>query len=299
MSIRLLKTLIAVQEQGTFSAAAESVFVTHAAVSQQMKTLEEQWGVVLFDRSKRTPELTPIGRAMVAKAREVVMAYDNMLPSVMGDDGWAGQLIIGAVPTTLTGLIPLTVLNLKVAYPLLRVKVVPGLTNDLIRRVERGDIDAALLTRPHTLPRDHGWFSIAHESMELLASEQCRSNDPVELLQNNPYIRFSREAVVGGLIDNWLQDNGIKVVESMELESLESISSMVLANLGVSIVPKRCVASPNPLPLKRFVIDDPGCQRELGMLCASGTVKGRLLEAVYEHLLNAVGIGRFDPVGML
>ena len=69
MSIRMLRTLIAVERNRTFSAAAEEVLVTHAAVSQQMRALEAELGVTLFDRAKKTPELTPVGHAIVAKAK--------------------------------------------------------------------------------------------------------------------------------------------------------------------------------------------------------------------------------------
>ena len=299
MSIRMLKTLVAVADHGTFSAAADAVFVTHAAVSQQMKLLEEEWQVQLFNRSKRTPQLTPAGRAAVAKAREVVAAYDNIVPSIIGDDGLSGKLTIGAVPTTLTGLVPFTVSLLKKEWPDLHVSVVPGLTVELIKQVERGALDAAIVTRPHALQSIHRWQLIAEEPMELLASHQTTSNDPLQLLRENPFIRYSRSAVVGAMIENWLREKNIDVKDSMELESLESISSMVVGNLGVSIVPKRCVIASNPLPLKRISLGPDACIRQLGLISHVDSVKVRVLEVLQEQLLKAVEIGKFDPTDAL
>ena len=87
MSIRLLKTLIAISETGRFGAAADVVCVSHAAVSQQMKRLEAELEVSLFDRGKRSPELNQLGQAMVRKAYEVVRSYETMLVSLVGEDG--------------------------------------------------------------------------------------------------------------------------------------------------------------------------------------------------------------------
>ncbi|EPX81104.1 Transcriptional regulator, LysR family [Litoreibacter arenae DSM 19593] len=295
MSIRMLRTLIAVEEHGTFSAAGEAVFVTHAAVSQQMKALEADWGVTLFDRSKRTPELTPVGRAVVTKAREIVAAYDNLLPSVMGDDGLRGTLQLGGVPTALTSLIPFAITSIKARFPELHVSVTPNQTKELLIDLERGVLDAAVITKPHVVPRNMRWVPIATEPMELLTSVNVISDDPFEILAMQPYIRFTRKALLSDFIDNWLQEKNITVKDTMELENLEIISSMVHADLGVSIVPRRCVLPPNPLPLRHIPLGEGAPVRELGLMSLANTVKLRVLQEVETELLHAVEVGRFDP----
>ncbi|WP_104020402.1 LysR family transcriptional regulator [Roseovarius nitratireducens] len=295
MSIRRLRTLVAVHDHRTFSAAADAVFITHAAVSQQMRSLEDEWGVALFDRSRRTPELTPVGRALVARAREILRAYDGLLPSVMGDEGFAGEISLGAVPMTLTGLTPLSVRLLKQSYPDLHVRIVPGMTTQLIAEVERGALDCGILSRQGPLPPGIDHADIAREPMELLAPEDTDGDDVRALLAAHPFIRFSRDAVVGGLIDGWLRDNRIAVDVTMELQGLEAISSMVLAGLGVSIVPARCVRGASPLPLRRLPLPAGAPVRQLTLAHRRDNPRLRVIEAIHTALLGAVGIGTFRP----
>ncbi len=113
MSIRHFRTLLAIRDHGSFTAAADAVLVTHAAVSQQMKMLEMQWGVELFDRRRRSPQLTPLGRAFADKAEAVVRAYDNIIVDIVDGAGFDGEFGLGSVPTTLTGLVPLALSNLQ------------------------------------------------------------------------------------------------------------------------------------------------------------------------------------------
>ena len=143
MSIRRLKTLVAVAEEGSFAAAADAVHLSQGAVSMQMKALEEDLQVELFDRSKRPPELNEAGRALVPKARELIELYAGMVDIAAGNAAFFGSLTIGAVPTALAGLIPKTLAALRDSYPDLRVRVVPGLSADLMTQIERGQLDAA------------------------------------------------------------------------------------------------------------------------------------------------------------
>ena len=297
MSIRMLRTLIAIDDHKTFTAAAEAVFISHAAVSQQMRTLEEEWGVALFDRSRRTPELTPVGREIVAKAREVVRAYDYIVPSTMGDHGFQGDITLGAVPSTLTGLAPAAIMRMKERFHMLSVGLQPGLTATLVPDILRGAVDAAVISRPASLPADIDFITLAEEPLELLASKSLQSDNPNVLLRTSPFIRFSRDAVVGAMVDAWLLREKIRVREAMELQSFEAIESMVYANLGVSITPRLSVQPDHAPDIRRLPLGDDAPVRELGLAYHLQSPKKRLINAVADALQDSIEAGTFRPLG--
>jgi len=284
MSIRLLKTLVAISEHKTFGAAADAIFITHAAVSQQMKTLEESLQIKIFDRTARTPELTPLGLQLVEKAKKLIADYENLVPSLMGDDIFSGDLLLGVVPTSLVGLAPKTISFLRQSYPNLRIKIFPNLTNTLMVELSRNTLDAAILSQTNLPPKDIVFKPFANELLELITSTKNTQTDAAEILKTNPYIRFNREAVVGTMIESWLQSKNISVNEVMELHSLEAISSMVSAELGVSIVPKLCVTGPYDIPLRSISLDDPNLSRTIGLAYKPSNPKLRAIHEVYNAL---------------
>ena len=288
MSIRRLRTLVAVAEKGTFAGAAQSVFVSQAAVSMQMKSLEQELGAPLFDRKKRPPVLNPLGLVLVPRAREILHAYDEMLCLVSDTRGLAGELTIGAVPTTMTGLVPKAISGLRAAYPMLHIKVVPDLSAGLLPQVDRGHLDAAIVSEPQYPISQLEWTPFAAESLIVLAAMDTLEEDPEALLKESPFIRFNRQAWVGRLIDDWLQKKRIHVREVMELDTLEAISTMVYHGLGVSIVPRRCVPSPSPLPLKRIPLAAPDHARILGVIMRPDCPNRRLVTIFTEALVHQV-----------
>jgi len=288
LTIHLLRTLVAIADEQTFSAAAEIVNVTHAAVSQQMQTLESSLNVALFDRSSRTPELTPLAVEIVRKARVLIRDYDNLIPSVLDQDGLHGEIRFGALPTTLTGLTPQALALYKTKFPKIVLRISPGLTETLLNDLTRGKLDAALLTKPHLLPVDLEFRELADEPLELITAlgEQC--DDPLELLRNRPFIRFNRTAVVGTLIDNWIVSKQLHVNEAMELDSLEAITSMVHANLGVSIVPKLVVPSDGTVKLNSVSLGPSTPKRCLGLAYHKQHVKTRVIDELFAALKKVI-----------
>ncbi|MEJ6388272.1 LysR family transcriptional regulator [Gymnodinialimonas ulvae] len=288
MTIRLLKTFVAVADTKTFSAAADVVHVTHAAVSQQMRSLEEDLGLALFDRSTRTPTLTPIGQQVAARARRLIADYDGLASAVLSDDGLSGTLNLGALRTTLTGLTPRAMAILKARFPEVGLHIRPGLTSALLTDVQRGELDATLASRPHLLPAGLVFHDLAREPLELITAPHDVEDDPLTLLATRPYIRFNRDAVVGTLIDNWIVSQGLRVSETMELDGLEAITSMVHANLGVSIIPRLAVPPADAVPVKRLPLGPDAPSRIVGLAHAETPLKARAIEEVLAALRHVL-----------
>ena len=288
MSIRALRTLIAIHRHGSFRAAADAEHLTPAAVSQQMRNLEIAWSLELFDRSERSPTLTDTGLTLVGEATVVLAAYDSLAEKVRSRDDLSGELILGAVPTTLTGLVPLALSQLKLRHPDLRVRIIPGLSNQLLLQLDRGQIHAALISRPEVVPPALRFSKITTETLVLLVAEGTEDLPPRELLRSQPFIRFNRDAVVGRQIEAWLQSHDIQVRDAMELEGLEAISSMVAANLGISIVPQRAIETNDHLPLRTIPLDGDAPRRVLGLASPTASPRAAVIAAAEDAFLEAM-----------
>ncbi len=282
------KTLLAIAELGTFAEAAAAVHLTPAAVSQQMKALEVELGITLFDRTKRPPELYPVAYTLIPKARELVTMYEGLKPSLSRARSPIQRLTIGAVPTTMTGLMPRALKGLKEGNENLHIRLYPGLSEELYAQVDRGFLDAAILTEPATL-YEHLYFKpFVAEPLVVLASTKVKASNPKKVLESNSYIRFSRRAWVGRTIDDWLLANDIQVNETMELDTLEAIAAMVQQNLGVSIVPLNSGAIPEPAGVRTIPLGDSAQPRVLGVLSRHDSNKDPVVELLWSVLLRIV-----------
>ncbi len=284
MSIQLLKTLIAISEHGSYSTAADHICISHAAVGQQMKRLEEAFEVTLFDRSEKSPRLNQLGQALIPKAQKLIRDYETIFDDLIGDAQFIGELTLGAVPTTIRELIPRSIKRLMKNYPDLYIRVVPGLAGDLFDQVSRGAIDAAIMSQPPTIDKALNWCPIAEEELVLITSPEVNGDDPLQIISEMPYIRHNRRAAAGVVAEQWLTQNNVSVREVMVMDSIETLTSMVAHNLGVAIVPNLCVPDPIFEKLRKVSLGPSSIPRVLGLLTRKDCSKIRLVDRLQEEI---------------
>jgi LysR family hydrogen peroxide-inducible transcriptional activator len=146
MTIVQLEYLLAVVNFGSFSLAAERCFVTQPSLSMQIKNLEEELGVVLLDRSKKPVMLTQAGGVVVERARDVIKTYNSVFEDVAVLKGnVSGVLKLGVIPTIAPYLLPKMVQDFAERCPNVELEIKEMITPDIIRAMERDEVDAAIL----------------------------------------------------------------------------------------------------------------------------------------------------------
>lgn len=146
MTIIQLQYLMAVANCGSFSLAAEHCFVTQPSMSMQIKSLEEELGVMLLDRSKKPVVPTEAGEAVLEQARETLRQYDNIKEVVAALKGeTAGKLRLGIIPSVAPYLLHRFLPEFVRRYPRVELEIREMFTADIVEALKHDRIDAAIV----------------------------------------------------------------------------------------------------------------------------------------------------------
>lgn len=280
MDINSLYTLIAIAEHGSFAEAARQLNLSDSTISLQVAAVEQQCGKTLFDRAHRPPSLTSAGLLFVQRAKEIVRQWEQ-LEGANSSENMTGALKVGAVHTVVTDTLPGALLALREQAPELSVRLVTGLTNDLLNRVVRQTLDCAIVTLPEHTPAQVSCYAVYSDPLVVLAHSKAKGKTARSLLENNPYVRFSPHAEVAHIVDRLLKDRQIKVSARMEIDTLDAVVSLVRNGLGVSVVP-----APQELPsnLRTVHFPKPHATRSIGVITHRNSTDKVLVELLVDLL---------------
>lgn len=149
IDVALLRAFVAVVEAGSVTRAAHLLNLTQAAVSQQLKRLEELFGTQLFDRTNRALRTSADGERLLPYAQSM-LTMNDALWGLMSKPHYEGALRVGIPHDVVEPNIPPVLKRFDRAWPRVHVTLISGITVDLIAALEAGDLDVALSTQPTT-----------------------------------------------------------------------------------------------------------------------------------------------------
>lgn len=288
MNLKALQSLIAIHETQSFQEAARRLGYNQSAISMQIKALEQDLGVELFDRSVRPPSMTAASRALINPAREIVSLVQIIRVAAQNHRALDGRLTLGVIPTVVANSFPDALVALRRLYPNIQIKVESGLSSILTERVRDGSIDAAIVTEVAPLPTTLQTDVLAYDRLVMISGVPIDANAFIKTLSEQPFIRFSPDVGVGVVVEKLLRKLDVTTESFMELDSIESIVAMVERNIGVSIVPESGIGTGHRQRVFLTSINLDEAVRKISLIFPDDSPKKPLVSAISEALKLAL-----------
>lgn len=292
MEVRQLRYLQAIARSGSFTGAAEAERVAQPAVSKQIRHLEDELGVALFDRGGRGATLTGEGE-VVARYAERVLGLLDELRAELADRAVLerGRLRLCATETVMEYLLPAALATLHQRHPRLELSAEMLGTDDAVALLLDRQVDVAIVT----LPLSHADLVVEplySEEIVLLVPE----GDPLagraavalhELARRELLLSMPGHGL-RAVIDAACRRVGFVAHPALELRSQEALIRLVEQGAGITFAPKLCVQRPRPA-LHVCQVVQPALRRSIGWARLRDRYVPRAVEALIAELAEAAG----------
>jgi DNA-binding transcriptional LysR family regulator len=280
-----LRTFLAVVRFGSFAKAGENIGLTQGAVSAQIRRLEQQIGVSLFDRSGRRAVLTPQGREVHSRTEDIVTSV-MQLGAAASNGAPRGVLVLGAITSMQQSWLIDAVAGIRREFATISIRLIPGDSFRLIGQVDAGEIEMAVMVRPpFVLQAELEWITLVREPFAVLVPADYEGSDWAEAVQTLPFIRYERTSFGGRVVDRFLRRARLNVQEAMEVDEIGGLIRAVKLGIGASIVPMTTAHMELTNNLRVLPLDDKSVYREIGVAVRSvrrhPAVVDRLIELLH------------------
>lgn len=290
MNLRDLHYLIAVADLRSFVQAAERCFISQPTLSTQIKKLEDELGIQVFERTNKKVLPTELGERIIASARRILKEQENIKEmAATAQDPLAGNLRLGAFPTLATYLFPQLVPLIKRELPRIRLILVEEKTEQLLQQLRSGQMDCALLAMPiyedflesRALFDDEFLLAVA-DSHPLATRSQIQAED----LPGEHLLLLDEGHCLRGHALQICQTVGADEEQDVRATSLETLRQMVHAGTGVTFMPRIAIRDEPGVRYLPFAAPAP--LRTIGLVWRKTSARGALIERLIGLIGDAV-----------
>jgi LysR family hydrogen peroxide-inducible transcriptional activator len=248
LNLKDLKYLVALADTGHFGKAAERSFVSQPTLSAQLKKLEGYLGVTLVERQPKNVQLTEVGKQVVIRARRMLDEGEAIIALARNHtDPLAGKLKVALIPTIGPYLLPRIMPRIRKALPNLRLMLYEHQTEALMKRLRDGDIDLGLIALP--VPQDGLESRVLYEENFTVALPQshplaAKASIKVQDLKGHTLLLLEDGHCLREQALEVCSRVDVREAEDFRATSLETLRQMVVAGLGITLLPELAVESP-------------------------------------------------------
>lgn len=261
MELRQMAVVVAVAEEGGFTAAARRLHVVQSAVSGTVRALEHELGARLFRRTTHRVTLTPAGRAFLVSARTALRAAEEARAAVaLAQEELGGEVTVGVMQGLYAGLAPgLAAFHRE--HPGVAVKLRQAPAEGIPRDVRDGTVDLAVVALDSARLRGLATRSLAREEMVLVAAPgearlPERPVTPAEAVAL-PMVDFPLGWAIRTSVDRALRSAGVERATTFEVNDVLGATDLVRHGLGVCVLPASLAARFPDLSVRRFAAHAP------------------------------------------
>jgi len=292
MEIRQLRAFIAIAELGTFTAGAKRVHVTQAAISMQIRQLENELGARLFIRAPRRVMLTEAGEQLLQRARQILRDHDAAVDEIAELAGAErGRLRIGSASAMVTtDVLPKLLKEVRKQHAGAEVSVASGTSEALVQQILGGELDVAFVSLP-VEARGINTERLSQDQLVAVASPRHRLAKQRTIsaytLAGEKLILGERGGNTRRLIDQFFAQAGVTLHVAMELSRQAAIRRMVEEDMGVGIVPLQTVSEAvDRGRLVRWWIEGAQINWELGVARLTGGYESPIVQTFIKLTRN-------------
>jgi LysR family hydrogen peroxide-inducible transcriptional activator len=294
MNLRDLHYLIAVADLRSFGQAAERCFISQPTLSTQIKKLEDELGIQIFERTNKKVLPTELGEQIIASARRILKEQNAIKElAATAQNPLAGNLRLGAFPTLAPYLFPSLIPLIRQALPLVRLILVEEKTEPLLNQLRNGQMDCALMAMPI-----HDDFLDCEELFEdefLLAVPEGhplaeKPEVDQEALQGETLLLLEEGHCLRGQALQICQAAGVGEEQDVRATSLETLRQMVRAGTGITFMPHLAVREETGIRYLPFA--RPAPKRKIGLVWRSTSARKQVISKLSELIRQAAEQGR-------
>ena len=299
MTLQQFEYIIAVDNHRHFARAAQSCFVTQPTLSMMLHKLEEELGVIIFDRSKQPVLPTEIGLLVIEQARKILKETSQLREIIENEkESLSGELRVGIIPTLAPYLLPLFLKKFSEKYPLIKLFIFELMTENIVHKHKKDLLDIGIMA---TTSNDAALSEspLFKEEFVVYAAKNETVLEKKYLLPTdidvNRLVLLEEGHCMRAQVINLCELRQISNQMSnifYESGSIETLKNLIEMHTGITILPE--------LSLRNFTEEqfeniryfkEPAPVREISLVTNQAFVKKRLAEALRTEIIDNLPVG--------